>query len=256
VSRASLRTPSALLLSILLAATAACVAEPVRSHETAGAHGTGAHHRWGLPGPLPAPPGRPDRTGVRALRPPARGLPRVVDRVPTRDRVVFLAFDDGAERDPRFVHLVRELRLPVTVFLTDQVVGPGYAHFARLRSAGVSLENHTLDHRRLPGLPYAGQRAEICGQQNKLKSRFGVHPRLFQPPYGAYDTTTLRAAAACGITALILGRTAGPHPPHPGDILIIPDEPGRSETETTLDLLRRVQGEGLAVARLENYLAP
>ncbi|KAA0921776.1 polysaccharide deacetylase family protein, partial [Streptomyces apricus] len=156
-----------------------------------------AYRRWGLDAPLaPAP-----RPGVRrpAVRAAGPGLPPVVDRVPTRDKVVFLTFDDGAERDPRFVDLVRELRLPVTVFLTDSVVGPGYAHFGRLRAVGASMQNHTLDHPYLPGLPYAGQRAEICGQQEKLKQRFGIRPRLFRPPYGEYDGDTLRAAGDCGV---------------------------------------------------------
>ena len=81
--------------------------------------------------------------------PEAGALPPVVDHVPTRDRVVFLTYDDGAERDPRFIDLVREHRLPVSLFLTDTVAGPGYAHFARLRSVGASLQNHTLDHANL-----------------------------------------------------------------------------------------------------------
>ena len=114
---------------------------------------------------------------------------------------VTLTVDDGAEQDPRFIDLVRELRLPVALFLTDSVVGPGYAHFARLREVGASLQNHTLDHTTLRGLPYAAQRAEICGQQHKLRSRFGVRPRLFRPPHGRYDSTTLRAAANCGIVS-------------------------------------------------------
>ncbi|WP_435859200.1 polysaccharide deacetylase family protein [Streptomyces neyagawaensis] len=139
----------------------------------------------------------------RAVRP---GLAPVVDRVATRDNVVFLTFDDGAETDPGFVRMVRELRLPVSLFLTDSVVGPGYGRLARLREVGATVQNHTLDHTALRGLPYAGQRAEICGQQDKLRQRFGVRPTLFRPPYGVYDTTTLRAAADCGIAAVVLWR--------------------------------------------------
>lgn len=210
-----------------------------------------AHRRWGLAGPLPpAPSPAARRLSVHAARP---GLPPVVDRVPTRDKVVFLTFDDGAERDPRFVDLVRELRLPVSVFLTDSVVGPGYAHFARLRAVGASVQNHTLDHPYLPGLSYAGQRAEICGQQEKLKQRFGLRPRLFRPPYGDYDDDTLRAAADCGIAAVVLWRARGPL--RPGDILHCPESRnGTNLTAATAATLRRVQAEGFAVARLEDYL--
>ncbi|MBO7941193.1 polysaccharide deacetylase family protein [Streptomyces antibioticus] len=229
------------------------------------------YRRWGLAAPLASPPapaaplsGSPGPDGTSAGR--AAALPPVVDHVTTRDPVVFLTYDDGAERDPRFVDMVRELRLPVSMFLTDSVVGPGYGHFARLRSVGASLQNHTLDHAALRGLPYAGQRAEICGQQQKLHARFGLRPRLFRPPYGRYDTTTLRAAADCGITALVLWRasmgpadltyTHGPHRLRPGDIVAVdPDELlGPTLRERTTRLLRRIQEEGLTVGRLEDYL--
>lgn len=235
-------------------------AQRVRPHGPAGRSG---YRHWGLTAPLapaPSPAARP-LAGTEG-----RGLPPVVDHVATRDKVVFLTYDDGAERDPLFVDMVRELRLPVSMFLTDSVVGPAYGHFARLRSVGANLQNHTLDHPSLRGLPYAGQRAEICGQQDKLKSRFGVRPRLFRPPYGTYDDTTLRAAADCGIATVVLWRvsmgtddltyTAGAHRLQPGDIVAVgPDEtPTPTLRERTTRLLREIQEQGLTVARLEDYV--
>lgn len=231
-----------------------------RSYGPEGA-GERPYRRWGLTAP-PASAPEP------AARPPAPrpGLPQVLDRVRTPDRVVFLTYDDGAEKDPRFVDMVRELRLPVSMFLTDSVVGPGYGHFARLQSVGASIQNHTLDHPALRGLPYAGQRAEICGQQEKLRSRFGIRPRLFRPPYGRYDTTTLRAAADCGLSAVVLWRASaenggltfkdGEDGLRAGDIVSVPaGEPtGETLTERTVRLLREIQGRGLTVGRLEDYL--
>ncbi|RII21010.1 Bifunctional xylanase/deacetylase precursor [Streptomyces sp. YIM 130001] len=220
-----------------------------------------AHRRWGLSEPLAPAPRPPTRTQRAALHgaPGAPGLSRVVDRVPTKDKVVFLTFDDGAERDPRFVRMVRELRLPVSMFLTDSVAGPGYAHFGRLRAVGATVQNHTLDHPYLPGLSYAGQRWEICGQQDKLKKRFGVRPTLFRPPYGEYNEDTLRAAAACGIRSVITWRTSTPAPAegaslHPGDIIRAHSHgPGGPLTDTTTHLLRHIQSQGYTVARLEDY---
>ncbi|QOV47710.1 polysaccharide deacetylase family protein [Streptomyces chromofuscus] len=219
------------------------------------------HRRWGLPSPLPAAP-----SPRRHVSRPADGLPPVLDHVPTPHDVVFLTYDDGAEKDPRFVDMVRELRLPVSMFLTDSVAGPGYGHFARLRSVGASVQNHTLDHAALRGLPYTGQRAEICGQQDKLRARFGVRPHLFRPPYGTYDTTTRRAAGDCGIAAIVLWRatmhaddltfTKGPARLRPGDIVSVPstETPSPMLRERTTRLLRRVQEAGLTVGRLEDYL--
>nr|WP_203697565.1 polysaccharide deacetylase family protein [Streptomyces rubrogriseus] len=195
-----------------------------------------------------------------------RRLPPVVDHVRTDDPVVFLTYDDSAERDPAFAGLIRERRLPVTLFLTDAVAGPAYGDLARLRPYGASLQNHTLDHRSLRGLPYAGQRAEICGQQTKLRSRFGARAHLFRPPHGTYDTTTLRAAADCGITALVLWRatldadgtltyTRGDRRLHPGDIVAVdPDHPTATNLTTRTErLLETIEEQGLRVGNLEDY---
>ncbi|MFC8346128.1 polysaccharide deacetylase family protein [Streptomyces sp. NPDC057280] len=212
-----------------------------------------------------------ERLGKKAVTYGAKGVRSgpavpVVKRVRTSDKVVFLTYDDGVEQDPRFVELVRRRRLPVSMFLTDSVVGPGYGHFARLQSVGASLQNHTLDHAALRGLPYAGQRHEICGQQDKLASRFGPRPRLFRPPYGTYDTTTLRAATDCGVGAVVLWRAAmaddhltygtGPHRLLPGDIVSLPstETTGLTLVERTTRLLREIEGAGLRVGRLEDYL--
>ena len=247
------RVPAAGLLVALLLSGCAQSVDPIERLGKKAAQRVrpteSVYRRWGLSTPLAPAPEAPARATARTAD---TELPPVVDQVRTRDKVVFLTYDDGAERDPRFADMVRELRLPVSVFLTDRVAGPGYGRFARLRAVGASVQNHTLDHAVLRGLPYAGQRAEICGQQDKLARRFGVRPRLLRPPYGRYDETTLRAAADCGVTALVLGRTADAHRLRPGDILSGPGEPGL--TDATLRLLRRIQREGFTVARLENYL--
>ncbi|MCX5293525.1 polysaccharide deacetylase family protein [Streptomyces sp. NBC_00183] len=240
-------------------------AQRVRAHGPGGA-AERPYRRWGLTAPLlPAP--KPSRAWRAATETEGRGLPPVVSRIRTRDKVVFLTYDDGADKDPRFVDMVRELRLPVSMFLTDSVAGPGYGHFARLQSVGASIQNHTLGRPTLRGLPYAGQRAQICGQQDRLRSRFGIRPRLFRPPYGAYDPTTRRAAADCGISALVLWRASmtgggdlaylrGGHGLRPGDIVAVDpdDHSGPKLRERTARLLRRVQRAGLTVGRLEDYV--
>ncbi|MFI7383130.1 polysaccharide deacetylase family protein [Streptomyces sp. NPDC049813] len=205
--------------------------------------------------PAPGAPAAPRAAPAHHVFPsrPRTALPPVVDRVPTRDRVVFLAVDDGAGADPRFARLVRELRLPVSVFLTRSVAGPGRDHLGELRALGAGMQNRTLTGPLLPGLGYVAQHAQICGQQDHLKGRFGAAPRLLSPPYGAYDADTLRAAGACGIDAIVLTRAHGDGDPlRPGDIVRVPATP--SLTRTTTALLHRIRARGLMVARLESYL--
>ncbi|MFG2603786.1 polysaccharide deacetylase family protein [Streptomyces sp. NPDC048514] len=268
------RGPAAALAAALLLAGCAQSVDPIERLGKKAAEGVRPHgpapdlsyRRWGLTEPLRRPPRPAARPLTLAPDPAGRARPPVLDRVSTRDRVVFLTYDDGAEQDPRFVDMVRELRLPVSMFLTDSVAGPGYGHFARLRGLGAGIQNHTLDHRALAGRPYGAQRAEICGQQDRLRSRLGVRPRLFRPPYGTYDTTTLRAAADCGISAVVLWRAAmtpgdlvfgrGGDRLRPGDIVLVgPDEStGPTLRERTTRILRGVQQRGLTVGRLEDYL--
>ncbi|MFH8219961.1 polysaccharide deacetylase family protein [Streptomyces sp. NPDC018057] len=269
------RTAAGLLAAVLLLAGCASSVDPIQRLGRKAAQRVASpdaasdrqpYRRWGLTAPLPAPPRPPARPAAATARP--AGPPPVVDHVDTPDRVVFLTYDDGAERDARFVDMVRELRLPVSMFLTDSIAGPGYGHFARLRSAGAALENHTLEHPALRGLPHAGQRAEICGQRDELRARFGVRSRLFRPPYGSYDATTRRAAAECGVSAIVLWRasltetglrfTHGRHALRPGDILLVTsdadDLDGPALRERTTRLLREIQRDRLTVARLQNYL--
>jgi peptidoglycan/xylan/chitin deacetylase (PgdA/CDA1 family) len=224
-----------------------------------------AYTRWGLAGPLAPVPAKPDRTPVLK----ASGPPVVLDRVRTRDKVVFLTFDDGAEKDPRFVKMVAELKLPISMFLTDSVARSDYGHFERLRDAGGgAIQNHTTGHANLRTLSYAGQRAQICGQQDRLAARFGTRPALFRPPYGNYNADTVRAAGSCGVRALVLWREsmqihnmryAEGDRLKPGDIVLAhfrgPAElKGSTITEMTARMLRRIQDQGFTVAKLEDYL--
>ncbi|WP_405478991.1 polysaccharide deacetylase family protein [Streptomyces sp. NBC_00009] len=226
-----------------------------------------AYRRWGLSAPL-APAPRPPARHAAGAGPGPHALPRVVDHVRTKDHVVFLTFDDGVDRDPHFADMVRDLRLPVSVFLTDGVAGPGHDHLGRLRTLGAGVQNQTLNHHVLPSLPYAEQHAEICGQQDRLKNRFGTRPRLLRPPFGEYDQNTLRAAATCGVDVVVLWRAsvrsddlryADGGRLRPGDIVRAQfrdgDGPhGTTLTGTTTRLLRRIQAQGFTVGRLEDYL--
>ncbi|WP_223281349.1 polysaccharide deacetylase family protein [Streptomyces antnestii] len=214
-----------------------------------------AYRRWGLTAPLAPAPRPPAHLAPRSARGPY-ALPPVVDHVRTKAPVVFLTFDDAAGRDPRLADLVRDLRLPVSVFVTGQVAGPGRDHLGTLRRLGAGVQNHTLDDRSLPALAYAEQHAEICGQQDRLQGRFGTRPRLLRPPSDAYDQDTLRAAATCGVDAVVLGRAAGTGDRlRPGDIVLArAGRPGTTLTDTTARMLRRIQAQGFTVGRLEDYV--
>ncbi|MEW2621133.1 hypothetical protein [Streptomyces sp. NPDC048106] len=156
-----------------------------------------------------------------AAPPSGRALPPVVDHVPTRDRVVFLTYD-APDHDPRFTATVRRLRLPVSRFTPERTT--------------------------LAGASYAAQRAALCARRT----------RLLRPPRGAYDATTLRAAADCGVTGIVLWRAVltpaglayprGPRHLRPGDIVRL--TPGAA----TAPLLRAIRERNLTAGNLRDYL--
>ncbi|WP_190066428.1 polysaccharide deacetylase family protein [Streptomyces griseocarneus] len=227
-----------------------------------------AYRRWGLDRPLAAPPAPPAKKPVATSGP--GGTPPVVRRIPTQDKVVFITIDDGAEKDPEFVKMAQDLKLPFTMFLTDDIAraGSGYGYFDRLRALGNGVHNHTLGHPNLRTLPADAQRREICGQQDALEKRFGTRPTLFRPPYGNYNDATLTAAGGCGVRAVVLWevtmqindmRYAQGDSLRPGDIVLAhfrgPGElKGTSMTKMVTNMLRSIQRQGYTVARLEDYL--
>ncbi|MFF8607550.1 polysaccharide deacetylase family protein [Streptomyces sp. NPDC015346] len=224
-----------------------------------------AYQKWGLK-PLAAPPAPPRTKPVR--RTPGGPVP-VVSEIPTKDKVVFLTIDDGAEKDPEFLRMMKELDVPVTMFLTDSAIRDDYGYFKPLAALGNGVANHTLTHPNLRTLGREAQRREICGQQTRLAKEYGTTPRLFRPPYGNWNEDTRAAAGECGVDAIVLWRESmqiknmqyqrGDGKLHPGDIILAhfrgPSElKGTTMTEMTANLLRHIQAQGFTVARLEDYV--
>ncbi|MFJ2820266.1 polysaccharide deacetylase family protein [Streptomyces toxytricini] len=244
-------------------------AGPGAAPPSAPAAGDQTYRKWGLTAPVgyaPKPAQKP------ALPPAVPGKAQVVDRIPLPpgEKTVFLTFDDGAEKDPEFLKMAADLKLPISMFLTDSAASSDYGHFEKLRDngSGSTVNNHTLTHPNLRTLPFAAQKKEICGQQERLEKRFGTKPPLFRPPYGNYNDDTLKAAAECGISRVVLWRAsmqikdfqyAEGSGLKPGDIVLAhfrgPAElKGATEVQMTANMLRSIQEQGFRIGRLEDYL--
>jgi peptidoglycan/xylan/chitin deacetylase (PgdA/CDA1 family) len=224
-----------------------------------------AFRKWGIPllAPPPAPP------AVKPVRTDDGRIP-VVSDIPTDQKIVFLTFDDGAEKDPKFVEMMRDLKIPFTMFLTDDVIKSDYGYFRPLQALGNSIQDHTLTHPDLHGRTLAQQKHEICVQQQKLTAEYGTAPGLFRPPYGNYNADTRTAMKSCGgLRAIILWRESmqikkvqfqRPDKKfHPGDIILAhfrgPSQlKGESMTAMTANLLRQVASQGFTLARLDDYV--
>ena len=117
-----------------------------------------------------------------------------------------------------------------------------------------------MNHPNLTTLSYADQQAEICGPLNDFQALFGQRPWLLRPPYGSYNSATTQAAAACGLSAMVLWRatmndgvlTTQGGGLRPGDIILM-----HFRTDLRLNLevaLNAATAAGLHPAPLESYL--
>ncbi|MFJ9706342.1 polysaccharide deacetylase family protein [Streptomyces sp. NPDC101234] len=226
-----------------------------------------AWRRWGLT-PLRTAPQPPADKPVKLS---ATGTVPVLTHIPTSQKVVFVTVDDGQEKDPEFIKMMRDLKIPITMFLMNDAVKSDYAYFKRLQALGNHIQNHTLHHPVMSSLPLARQQEEVCGDQKILTKEYGTAPLLFRPPYGAYDSNTRTAVGECGPRAIVWWREAmqirnmqyqtADKKLRDGDIILAhfrgPSElKGHTMTQMFANMLRRIQQQGFAVARLEDYIQP
>nr|WP_239146539.1 polysaccharide deacetylase family protein [Streptomyces sp. SID10815] len=242
-------------------------ASPGGAHRAAPGVSAATWRKWGLK-PLPAAPEPPADKPVKLS---ATGPVPVLAHIPTSKKVVFITVDDGQEKDPEFIAMMRDLKIPITLFLMNDAVKSDYAYFKPLQALGDHIQNHTLHHPVMNTLPLARQKEEVCGDQRILTEQYGVAPLLFRPPYGAYDARTRTAVAECGPRAIVWWRESmqiknmqyqtADKKLRPGDIILAhfrgPSElKGTTMTEMFANMLRHIREQGFAVARLEDYIQP
>jgi peptidoglycan/xylan/chitin deacetylase (PgdA/CDA1 family) len=215
-----------------------------------------------------APPPSPPAVKQVTLSP---SNPTVFSRVPLTDKVVFVTIDDGIEKDPRFIQMVRDFQVPITLSLADVLIRDDYAYFEKLYKTGyVSIQNHTVTHPLdMPRMSAAQQLDEVAGQQEKLRAEYGVAPYIFRPPGGNYDETTIGAVSQAGLSGVMLWKEAmqitdmqyqtSVHRLSPGDIILChfrgPAQlHGESMVHMMIHLYRRIQAQGFTVADITKYV--
>lgn len=158
------------------------------------------------------------------------GLAPAIRRLDTKQKVVFLGIDDGAYKNPKVIEIMKKNKIRSSMFLADRFINDNRDFFKDLIPLGSKIENHTLNHKLLSQLPYEEQKTEICGMADLEEKVYGRRPVLFRPPGGDYNTDTQRAAADCGMKAVVLWiakanggsmQYQGDKKLHPGDIVLM-----------------------------------
>lgn len=185
----------------------------------------------------------------------------MLSRIDTADPVVFLTIDDGGVRDPRVAELLASARIPATLFVTEANYLADPAYFAAAASGGGSINSHTRTHRLLTKLNESAQRNEICGMRDVLARTIPNPGHLFRAPYGVSNAATQRAAASCGINAILFwhatingGRLQYQQGDRlqPGDIVLAHFRPDLHEG--LVAFIMEAGRLGLTIAPIENYL--
>jgi peptidoglycan/xylan/chitin deacetylase (PgdA/CDA1 family) len=109
-------------------------------------------------------------------------------------------------------------------------------------------------------MAYDAQVHEICDGVDDVAQATGVRPVWFRPPGGAFDDTSVRAAASCGISTVVMWRvrvngarveTWG-GPIRRGDIILLHYR--RDLALSLASLKTQLDAVGLHPAPLDDYL--
>jgi len=219
---------------------------------------TGSHNR---PSPASSPP-RTGRQSTAAGRPlsqrPYQSDPvtAVLAYTPfvkggsTGVRDVALTFDDGpGPYTPGVLSVLERYHTPATFFAIGAMERYFSASTARELRDGDVVGDHTETHPEMALLSAHAQHEELFEQIARIELLGGPRPRLFRPPYGSFNATTMRELHSLhllmvlwsvdtgdylkpGVPVIVERALAGAHP---GAIILMHDAGGdRSQTIAAL----------------------
>ena len=117
---------------------------------------------------------------------------------------VALTFDDGPSAYTMGVLAqLQAYGVPATFFTVGYEVAARPDLVQAEARAGMSVEDHTWDHKDLTRLSPADIDNEINGDANAVQSAIGVRPKCFRPPYGATNSTVLAEATKLGMAQIM-----------------------------------------------------
>ncbi len=107
-------------------------------------------------------------------------------------KAVALTFDDGpSEWTPQILDILRKNGVAGTFFNVGGTISTYGPNSTQALQAGHSVGDHTWTHPQLPSMGIGDQKSEIDRTASALVGLGIPQPRLFRPPYGAYDANTL-----------------------------------------------------------------
>jgi len=121
-----------------------------------------------------------------------RIFPQWTWRLPSGHGQVALTFDDGPnpESTPRLLSALRDLQIPVTMFLSGASCAGNEILVRDCSTAGHSIAVHGYTHESFWWHSRPWQRASISHTVAILAQNGITHQRLFRPPFGHFNPLT------------------------------------------------------------------
>lgn len=107
-------------------------------------------------------------------------------------RELALTFDDGpGPYTPQILAILGRENVPATFFEVGVEERYFHASTSQIVARGYPIGDHTELHAPMSKLPAGEQQAEILQQADAIGQYGAPFPRLFRPPYGYWNSTTL-----------------------------------------------------------------
>ncbi|NRF94203.1 polysaccharide deacetylase family protein [Paenibacillus frigoriresistens] len=123
---------------------------------------------------------------------------------PEQGKQVALTFDDGP--DNRFTLQILDILKKNNVKATFFIIGEqAKAHpevVKRIVNEGHVIGNHSWDHSNFTKISTEEMNQEISSTQDELNAIVGFRPTLFRPPYGALNSSEVRAISSMGLSII------------------------------------------------------
>jgi peptidoglycan/xylan/chitin deacetylase (PgdA/CDA1 family) len=98
---------------------------------------------------------------------------KLLYKVDTTDKVVFLTADDGSDRPADAVTELERLQWPITSFILPSKIGTYSSWFSSLGSRN-DIGTHSARHTALKGLSFDKQKKEICEGERRIKATIRI----------------------------------------------------------------------------------
>ena len=110
--------------------------------------------------------------------------------------MVAITFDDGpGKHTDRILSILEKYNARATFFVQGKYVSKYKNTLARAVNNGNEIGNHTWSHVKLSASSVSTIGSQISSTNNAVYNATGVYPKLYRPPYGAYNKSVLNSVS-------------------------------------------------------------